>query len=317
MEIQAVFKKIAPVKKIEAIKKAILVVFTAYRFRYGIINVNETTDLYIDYGQEIQSTNNQEIYAVGDNDSQSMIESKSVNSTQVKTGSGAVIEIQKQHNQTSKTLKSTLETRGGNLGKSGPGPRAKVDARNNKGSGSASSIIPGASAYTPQHVYRLYRETSRRERQVPTTQTHGGKPNADDGPTPRVAPSVSPNRQCRITSEPLKIKSEHQEEDVIITQKDIKKWITPVERKETANQGLNEQKVEKKFVDTVEKPTEVLDGVHIHREQKDCKVYIKDIEASDGTKEKLAIIADSKTGRAYLGSTLNKQEYSTLKKLVK
>ena len=100
----------------------------------------------------------------------------------------------------------------------------------------------------------------------------------------------------------------------MITKKDVKKWITPEQRKETSNQKINEQRVEDKFVDTVKKPDEVLDGIHIHREQKNCKVYIKDIETSDGTQKKLALIADTETGRAYLGSTLTEQEYSNFKK---
>ena len=54
----------------------------------------------------------------------------------------------------------------------------------------------------------------------------------------------------------------------MITKKDVKKWITPEQRKETSNQKINEQRVEDKFVDTVKNPNEVLDGIHIHREQK-------------------------------------------------
>lgn len=100
----------------------------------------------------------------------------------------------------------------------------------------------------------------------------------------------------------------------MITKKDIKKWITPEQRKETSNQKINEQMVEDKFVDTVKNPNEVFDGIHIHREQKTCKVYIQDIETSDGTQEKLALIADTENGRSYLGSTLTEQEYSNLKK---
>ena len=56
---------------------------------------------------------------------------QSVNSIRFKTGSGAVIEIQNQQNQTPEALKSALEIRSGNLGKSGPGPKAKADARRN------------------------------------------------------------------------------------------------------------------------------------------------------------------------------------------
>jgi hypothetical protein len=67
-----------------------------------------------------------------------------------------VIEIQNQQNQTPEALKSALETRCGDLGKFGPGARAKADARGNfkakKPKGSGSSIISGAYGYTPQHI---------------------------------------------------------------------------------------------------------------------------------------------------------------------
>nr|YP_003734626.1 hypothetical protein KrfoC_p116 [Kryptoperidinium foliaceum]ADI40411.1 hypothetical protein [Kryptoperidinium foliaceum] len=285
-----VFKKAARIKKRKAIKRLISVGVTAYLFKYG--RINETTDLFIHYNQEIQSTNNQKTYTVADDQS--------------------LIEIQNQQNQTSEALKSILETRCGDLGKSGPGARAKADARRNFNKGSGSIIIPGASGYTPQHHYRIYKESGRLP--APQTRIEAGVPNFNDGVPPRIAPSVSPNRQGRIKSQPLKVKSEHQKTDVIITKKDVKKWITPEQRKETSNQKINEQRVEEKFVDTVKKPNEVLDGLHIHREQKNCKVYIKDIETSDGTQKKLALIADTETGRSYLGTTLTEQEYSNLKK---
>lgn len=41
-----------------------------------------------------------------------------------------MIEIQNQQNQTPEALKSALEIHCGDLGKSGPGPKAKADARN-------------------------------------------------------------------------------------------------------------------------------------------------------------------------------------------
>ena len=62
---------------------------------------------------------NQKPVIVGD-DAQSLIESQSVNSIRVKSGSGVVIEIKNQQNQkTSEALKLALETRCGDLGKSG------------------------------------------------------------------------------------------------------------------------------------------------------------------------------------------------------
>ena len=63
--------------------------------------INKTTDSYIHSNQEIQSTNNQKTYTITVADDQSLIESKSVNSTWVKTASGAVIEISNQYNSTS------------------------------------------------------------------------------------------------------------------------------------------------------------------------------------------------------------------------
>jgi len=60
-------------------------------------------------------------------------------------------------------------------------------------------------------------------------------------------------------------------------------------------------------------PDEVLDGIHIHREEQKCKVYIQKVETSDGTQEKFAVIVDVEIGRSCLGSTLTDQEYSNLK----
>ena len=78
----------------------------------------------VDFGHYTQRLLTQNSYKKTETDDQS------VNSIRFKTGSGAVIEIQNQQNQTPEALKSALEIRCGNLGKSGPGPKAKADARN-------------------------------------------------------------------------------------------------------------------------------------------------------------------------------------------
>lgn len=70
-----VFRKIARVKKRQAIKRAIA---AAYTLKYGIIN--QTIDLFINASQEIQLTNNPKTSSVVDDDDQFLIESKSVNS---------------------------------------------------------------------------------------------------------------------------------------------------------------------------------------------------------------------------------------------
>lgn len=155
----------------------------------------------------------------------------------IKTGSGLLISNQ----QISEGSKSALEVRCGDSRKSVPGARAKADARRNFNK--ESRIILSASGYTPQHIYRIYKESG--------IKIGAGVPNFNDGVPPRIAPSVSPNRQGRIKSQPLRIKSEHQKTDVMITKKDVKKWITSEQRKETSNQKINEKRVEDKFVDTV------------------------------------------------------------------
>jgi len=142
-----------------------------------------------------------------------------------------------------------------------------------------------------------------------------GVPNFDEGLPPRIDPSFSPNRQVRIHTQPLHLKSEHQKTDVIITKKDIRKWTETEQGKETLDQRINEKRCEDSVVDTVKRPDEVLDGIHIHREEQECKVYIQKVETSDGTQEKFAVIVDVKTGRSCLGSTLTDQEYSNLKEM--
>jgi hypothetical protein len=98
----------------------------------------------VDSGQYTQRLEAQYSYqktATVDDDEQSLTESQSVNSIRFKTGSGALINIRNQQSQKngeeinvssvqpSEALKSALEVRSGDLAKSGPGSRAKADAR--------------------------------------------------------------------------------------------------------------------------------------------------------------------------------------------
>ncbi len=78
----------------------------------------------------------------------------------IKTGSGVLI----GNKQISESSKSALKIRSGELGKSGPGPRAKADARRNAKAGkysSVSTIITGADALVPQNAYCPYRQNAR------------------------------------------------------------------------------------------------------------------------------------------------------------
>ena len=88
------FRKMARVKKRQAIKKAIVAGAVGYALKYGAINAN--ADLFINSRQETQSTNNQKIETVHD-DSQSLTETglNNCNCTKVKTGSGTVLAFSK------------------------------------------------------------------------------------------------------------------------------------------------------------------------------------------------------------------------------
>jgi hypothetical protein len=84
---KAFFRKLARVKKRKALKRAIAGGLAAWTLKYG--RINQTTDLFINSNQEIQSINHQATYT------------------------GAVSEIQNQHNKPPEALKYTIETRGG------------------------------------------------------------------------------------------------------------------------------------------------------------------------------------------------------------
>lgn len=86
----------------------------------------------------------------------------------IKTGFGILIVNQ----QISEGSKSALIIRSSNLGKSGPGARAKAAARRNYNKGSGSTIIRGAYGYygyTPQDIYRISKESVRLQAVAITT----------------------------------------------------------------------------------------------------------------------------------------------------
>jgi len=98
----------------------------------------------------------------------------------IKTGSGDLINNQ----QICEASKYALRIRSGDLNKSGPGVRAKADARRNAGgtkSNSGSSIIPGADAFIPHNNYCLYHENKFLSCRTKVKGTSG--PSPDDGST--------------------------------------------------------------------------------------------------------------------------------------
>jgi len=89
---------------------------------------------------------------------------------------------------------------------------------------SNSNQIGETLSFNPKNSIELVKNRSNIE-DIDLSKTNAGA----DIPT-RVPLSVSPNRQQRISSKPLSIESEHQEANIVISQKDLKKWTTPRER---------------------------------------------------------------------------------------
>lgn len=105
------FRKVARIKKRQAIKKAIGLVAAAWAFKFGAMN-SDPTPTRVDSGQYNQHLEAKYSYqkpvTVGD-DKQSLIESQSVSSIRIKTGSGTILTA--RQNKTSEALKSALEVR--------------------------------------------------------------------------------------------------------------------------------------------------------------------------------------------------------------
>ena len=143
------------------VKKAIGIVTVAIGLRYGKIN-SIPTNLLSNSNQQVEQVQNyveEDMQVINrDNRVKDGLSHKS-SSYLIKTGSGILIGNQ----QISEGSKSALIIRSGDLGKSGPGPRAKADALRNAKAGkfsSGSTIIPGANGFVPQQTYCRYHENA-------------------------------------------------------------------------------------------------------------------------------------------------------------
>jgi hypothetical protein len=141
------------------VKKAVGTVTIAVGLRYDSIN-SIPTNLSSNSTKQVEQVHNyveEDMQVINTDGKVKDGLSQKSSSHFIKTGSGAVIEIRTSV-QPSEALKSALEVRCGDLGKSGPGARAKADASRNAKAGkfsSGSTIIPGASGYVPQKTYCL------------------------------------------------------------------------------------------------------------------------------------------------------------------
>jgi hypothetical protein len=151
-------KLLGKIRKNKArIKKIIGILTLAVVIRYGSIN-SSPTNLPSNSTQQIERVDTFVEEHTQDGKVQEGLSHKS-SSRLIKTGSGVLI----GNKRISEYSKSALEIRSGELGKSGPGPRAKADARRNAQAGKSSSgstIIPGADGFVPQTTYCHYHENS-------------------------------------------------------------------------------------------------------------------------------------------------------------
>ena len=139
------------------IKKTIGILTLGVGIRYGSIN-SSPTNLLSNSTQQIERVDTFVEEHTQDSKVQEALSYKSL-SRLIKRD----FEVLIGNKRISEYSKSALEIRSGELGKSGPGPRAKADARRNAQAGkfsSGSTIIPGADGFVPQTTYCRYHENS-------------------------------------------------------------------------------------------------------------------------------------------------------------
>ena len=135
------------------IKNAVGMGTMALGLRYGRIN-SSATNLPLNSTQQIERA-----HTFVEQHTQIKVDGKVQESHLIKTGSGVLI----GNKRISENSKSALGIRNGDLGKSGPGPKEKSDARRNAKAGkysSGSTIVTGVDAFRPQNTYRHYQQTA-------------------------------------------------------------------------------------------------------------------------------------------------------------
>lgn len=142
------------------IKNAVGIGIMALRLRYGSINSSHI-NLPSNSTQQIERAHTfveEHTQMKVDGKVQEGLSHKS-SSHLIKTGSGVLI----GNKRIPEGSKSALGIRSGELGKSGPGARAKNNSRRNAKAGkysSGSTIIPGADALVPQNTYCRYHQNA-------------------------------------------------------------------------------------------------------------------------------------------------------------
>lgn len=135
-------------------KKAFGIVAMAVLLRYGSTN-SIATNLSSNSTQQVEQVENyvEEDMQVLNTDGDGLSHKSS--SHLIQTGSVILI----GNKEISEGSKSALKIRSGEFSKSGPGARAKADARRNAKDGkfsSGSTIIQGANGFVPQSTYCRY-----------------------------------------------------------------------------------------------------------------------------------------------------------------
>lgn len=171
----------------------------------------------------------------------------------------------------SESVNNLLSISGGDSKKSGPGAKARNDAL--KGVAERQKLIEEKrqirKGVGEAWVHNPLNRSRPAKSYLLTRQFNPDKGGNENGVFGEVSsrsktslfgqenPSASPNRQARIKSQLIRIRSRYQKTDVIVTRKDINKWITPEQRQDTTNKNLNVKKVTDLVVDTIKTPRRI------------------------------------------------------------
>nr|QUW40442.1 hypothetical protein [Haslea sp.] len=189
-------------------------------------------------------------------------------------------------------------------------------------------FLPGVSGLTPQTP--IVRPTRPESLGSKTATGVGGSPKPGSGSgssSSEYCPAISKERtapklmdrnyvpkkkekQCSVgemskgpTSE-MVISSEHQDQKIIITNKDVKKFMTPEDRKRFDDQKFNEKIYKNEVGIMIKYPDKIYKKFY---EGKPCTIYEKNGEA-----ESRVAIVENKSGRLKLSSSITSEEYQNL-----
>ena len=268
--------------KLNYIKNFLKIIGFGYALRFG------ESDHYMTQAEETNLVH------------QNLIQINSSNSNQDLTENQRIVEIDRNLNTDRLCFKIN---RGGALSdKTGPGAKAKNKVRKNSKTKGTNIVQGRAEAFSPNRLYHISplkdSKVLQEKKLFSDNQGYGFN-------KLKSAKRTSASRKSNLGT--LVINSPDTNQNVIITQKDIRKWITPQERARTGNQKLNEDKVREKYINVVRNPDKVVEAIHPNDGGRRCLIYQKQMKEDSKTINNV-VIADKDTNRAILGSELTVSE---------